>query len=41
MCNFLFADAKLVALRTELNEAAAIKAVTEFFQAGLNNLKSK
>ena len=24
----------------ELNEAAAIKAVTEFFQAGLNNLKS-
>ena len=25
----------------ELNEAAAIKAVTEFFQAGLNNLKSK
>ena len=25
----------------ELNEAAAIKAVTEFFQSGLNNLKSK
>ena len=25
----------------ELNEAAAIKAVTEFFEAGLNNLKSK
>ena len=25
----------------ELNEAAAIKAVKEFFQAGLNNLKSK
>ena len=25
----------------ELNEAAAIKAVTEFFQAGLSNLKSK
>ena len=25
----------------ELNEAAAIEAVTEFFQAGLNNLKSK
>tara|TARA_B100000029_G_scaffold411722_2_gene414181 strand:- start:1734 stop:2264 length:531 start_codon:yes stop_codon:yes gene_type:complete len=24
----------------ELNEAAAIKAVTEFFQAGLNNIKS-
>ena len=24
----------------ELNEAAAIKAVTEFFQAGLNNLKN-
>ena len=24
----------------ELNEAAAIKAVTEFFQAGLSNLKS-
>ena len=25
----------------ELNEAAAIEVVTEFFQAGLNNLKSK
>ena len=27
--------------RPELNEAAAIKTVTEFFQAGLNNLKNK
>ena len=31
MCNFLFADAKLVALRTELNEAAEDKTIAQSF----------